>query len=303
MFKTKEINDITIKPVINNNNNSKNNVRAYKYYSQPYGNQALMARKNSGKSTVIFRALEQCATKGTNIFLFSPTIFLDQTYAKMMKMLARKGCNVVANEHFIDPNGVDLIEQILHIIKKKDDKEEDEDVYKPPPLLYFGNDKNYKAVDTQVGGGCTLVEKPKPKAKPKKEPKKGKGKKLLTAENIFVFDDLSSEMRHKSIAKLIIKNRHYKAKTFLSCHSVNNLEKGCLSCIDVYHIFGNISNEKIEELGEKVNITFKNDSKKNSKLQQIYDYATAKPYDFLYIDRGDGTFRKNFSDKILIESE
>jgi len=302
MFKTKEINQIQIKPVINNNNNTKNNVRAYKYYSQPYANICLMARKNSGKSTVIYRALEECSTKGTNVFIFSPTVNMDPTYAKMIKMLKKKGCNVVANEHFIDPNGVDLIEQIIHILSKKDEEEENQDVYKPPPLLYFGHDKNYKAVDTQVGGGCTLVERPQPK-KPKKEPKKGKGKKLLTPESIFVFDDLSSEMRHKSIAKLLTKNRHYKLKTFLSCHSVNNLEKGSLSCIDTFHVFPNISNEKIEELGEKVNITFKNDTKKNPKLQQLYDYATATPYSFLYIDRTNDTFRKNFSDKILIESE
>ena len=126
---------------------------------------------------------------------------------------------------------------------------------------------------------------------------------MITPEHILVFDDLSAEMRCKSISKLMTKNRHYKLKTFLSCHSVNNLEKMALSCIDVFHVFPNISNEKIEELKEKVNITFKNDSKKESKLQKIYDYATAKPYNFLYIDRNNGTFRKNFNEEIPIECE
>lgn len=299
MFKTKEINDVSIKPVIHKTNENKNNVRAFNYYENPYSNICLMARKNSGKSTVIYRALEQCAKKGTNVFLFSPTVNIDPTYGKMVKMLKKKGCTVVAKEHFIDENGVDLIGQLLQIFSKKDEVEETQEEYKPPPLLYFGDDRNYKHCNVQVGGECVLVEKP-PKPKKEKKEKEKKKDKLITPEHIFVFDDLSSDMRHKSISKLMTKQRHYKLKCFLSCHSVNNLEKMALSCIDVYHIFPNISSEKIEELGEKVNITFKNDTKKDSKLQRLYDDATAKPYNFLYIDRNNGTFRKNFNHKYNI---
>ena len=263
-----------------------------------------MARKNSGKSTVIYRALEQCATKGVNVFIFSPTVNIDPTYDKMIKMLKKKGCTVVAKEHFIE-NGVDLVEQLLTIFNKKEDKEEEkEQGSKPPPLLYFADDKNYRQTNVQVGGESTLVErKKKPLTEKKIKKDEKKKKKLLTPEHIFIFDDLSADLRHKSISKLLTKNRHYKLKTFFSCHSVNNLDKMALACVDVFHLFPNISNEKIEELAEKVNITFKNDTKKDPKLQRIYDMATAKPYSFLYIDRNNDEFRKNYNEKINIECE
>lgn len=300
-MKFEPLNDVKIKPVITNQDGwNARTVRGYDYYTNPYSNICLLARKNSGKSTVIYRALEQCVTKGTNVFIFSPTVHMDATYKKMVAMLKKKKCNVITKEHFIE-NGVDLIQEILAVINEKEDDEIDEKTELPkPPLLNFG-DPRFQEVNRCSNGECTLVPRAiKKDKKVKKKPQRGKG--LITPESIFVFDDLSSVMRHKSISQLMTKNRHYKLKTFLACHSVNNLDKMALSCIDVFHVFANVSNEKIEELREKVNITFKNDSKKkDSKLQQIYDMATAGRYNFLYIDRINDCYRKNFNEKILIE--
>lgn len=299
-MKIEFINNVKIKPVITNQDgwNSKT-VRGYDYYTNPYSNVCLLARKNSGKSTVIYRALEQCVAKGTNVFIFSPTVHMDATYKKMIAMLKKKKCNVIAKEHFIE-NGVDLIQEILAVINNKEDEEMDEKTELPtPPLLNFG-DPRFQEVNRCSNGECTLV--PRSIKKEKKVKKKSQRGKLITPESIFVFDDLSSVLRHKSISQLMTKNRHYKLKTFLACHSVNNLDKMALSCIDVFHVFANVSNEKIEELREKVNITFKNDSKKkDSKLQQIYDMATAGRYNFLYIDRINDCYRRNFNERILIE--
>jgi len=303
MFKTKTINDIEIKPIIKGGSHDKKTIRAYDWYPEPYANICMLARKKSGKTNAIYRALEKCATKGTNVFIFSPTVHIDDTYKKMISMLKKKKCTVVAKEHFVE-NGVDLVEQLLSIFGKTDTEDQKkEDEYVAPPLLLFGDTQNYKMVNKQIGGECTLVRKPK--REPKKTAKKGKGKadKMITPEHILIFDDLSSDMKCKTISRLLTKNRHYKLKVFIAVHSVNNLEKMGLSCVDYFHVFPNVSAEKIDELKEKVNITFKNDSKKDSKLQKLYDYATAKPYNFLYIDRVDGCFRKNYNEKIIVDTE
>lgn len=306
MFKTKQISDIIIKPVIKHNKYNKETVRGYNYFPEPYSNICLMARKKSGKTNVIYRALEQCVKKGTNVFIFSPTVHMDATYEKMIHMLKKKKCNVIAKEHFIDENGVDLIKELLDIMAHDNDEIKEEltepNQHHPLPLMFFGNDPHYKLEGMLTGGGCRLVERPPPKKEPKKEPKKGAGK-LLTPESIIVFDDLSSDLRHKSVSKLLTKNRHYKLKTFFSCHSINNLDPMALSCIDNFLLFPNISNDKIEELKDKINISFKNDNKYENKLQKMYDYATEAPYSFLYIDRNNDCYRKNFNEKLIVDSE
>lgn len=307
MFNTKKISDIVIKPIIKTGKYNKNNVRAFDYYNEVYANTALMARKKSGKTNLLYNVLQECAGSGTNIYIFCPTINMDPTYEKMLTMLKKKKCVIATYEHFIDENGVDLIKQLLSIFNDKyndkDEEEQDELTTNnhPPPLMYFGNDKYYKHEGMLVGGGCRLTEKPPPKKETKKEQQKGKGSKLLTPENIIIMDDLSSDLRHKSITQLLTKNRHYKLKTFFSCHSINNLEPAAIVNIDNFHLFGNIPNDKIDELREKANITFKNDDKYNNKLQQLYDYATEEPYSFLYINRNDGTYRKNFNELIDID--
>lgn len=300
MFKTQRINQIAIKPVICHKNENAKTVRAHDYYSTPYANVCLLARKASGKSTVIYRALEQCVAKDTNVFIFSPTVHIDATYKKMMAMLKKKKCNVIAREHF-NLDGVDHIEQILNMFGETDSEtQSQEDTTFSPPLLAFPGDPNYRVTNIRHNGDCTLVRR-KPDSKKSGATKgKGKKKKLITPEHIFVFDDLSADMRCRQISKLLTKNRHFKTKVFIACHSVNNLEKMGLSCIDYFHVFPNVSKEKIDELKEKVNITFKHDSRKDSKLQKLYDYATAKPYNFLYIDRVNNEFRKNFDEKIVV---
>lgn len=307
MFQTKQISDIKIKPVIKQSKYTKDTVRAYDYYPEPFSNISLIARKKSGKTNVIYRALEKCAKKGTNVYIFAPTVHKDETYERMIKMLKKKKCIVMANEHFIDDNGVNLISEILQVLNDEDENQEDQDqdnqeIHHPPPMLFFGDDKHYKREAMLYGGGCRLVERPEPK-KPKKEPKKGKGEKLITPDHIFVFDDLSNDLHNKHISKLLAKNRHYKLKTFFSCHSVNNLEPQAIGCIDTFHLFRAIPNTRIDELKEKADITFKNDNKHTSKLQEIYDFATKEPFSFLTIDRNDGSFRKNFNEKIIVDSE
>ena len=293
----RKLNEVSIKPVITANKYSKKNVRAYDYYPEPYANVCLLARKKSGKSTVIYRALEQCCKKGTNVCVFSPTCLIDPTYIKMKKMLEKKGCNVMFKEHFIE-DGVNLVSELYNAIKDGEEDEDDiqdieiEDI--KPPLFIFGNDRRF-IQEQNPDGSVELTPKPQTKQKAK-EKKKKKKDKLLTPEHIFVFDDLSQEMRNPSISRMLVKNRHIKCKVFLSCHSVNNLDRMALESIDAYHVFGNIPDEKIKELQDKINLTFKSDTKKQSKLQQLYDDATSKPYNFLYIDRANCTFRKNFNE-------
>jgi hypothetical protein len=54
------------------------------------------------------------------------------------------------------------------------------------------------------------------------EPKQKKDKKIAP-EIIFVFDDLSTELRDNDISTLIKKHRHFKTKVIYSSQYVNDL--------------------------------------------------------------------------------
>ena len=289
MFKTQKINKVKLQPVLNNNNIDPKMIRGYDFYKEPYCNICTIGRKKSGKTVLLYRALENCVSKGTNVMIFSPTCHIDPTFKEMKKMLEKKKCNVLMKEHFIE-NGIDLLDVIYKGIVDENENKENDDGEKIPPKLWFGDNHDF----TMKRGSDKIKEV-------KHRKKQNGGSKKITPKYCFVFDDLSSNMACKSVSKLIIKNRHIFSKCFFNCHSVNNLDKMALSSVDVFHVFPNVSNEKIEELAEKINITFKNDTKREKTLQKIYDFATAEPYNHLYIDRTDCTFRKNFDEIIEID--
>jgi len=297
----KKINDIEIKPIISKKTANAKTIRGYNFFKEPYANVCILARKNSGKSTVIYRALEECATKGTNVMIFCSTINLDETYKKMVKMLEKKKCNVSTHEHFIE-NGVNLLDQLIKILQKKaedetKDEEKQENKVKKAPIPVIVLPNNCKIIGYEKDGSAIIEGN----SIPPKQVKKQEKSKMITPENIFVFDDLSTEMAHPSISKLLTIIRHTHSKCIISAHNVNSIAPMGLRMIDVFCLFPNISDEKIQEVCEKVGLMHKGDTKKRSLLQELYNDATSEPHNFLYIDRGNGEYRKNFNQVYKIE--
>lgn len=282
MVSLTKLNDITIDPVIDNTHIDPKRIVGYDYFPEPYANIALVARKKSGKTTVIYRALEKCALKGMNVMIFASTVDVDDTYKKMKIMLKKKGCNVTTATHFISDQGVDQIGLFLDILSKGDEEEASATSEIPKTFVDRGQ---FDHLMKQVNG-----------KKKKNKPKKKKEKTKIAPETILVFDDMSTCMRSKIISRLLTKNRHYKLKVFIACHSINNLDPMGLRMIDYFLIFPNICEEKMEELGEKVGISFHSDTRKHKKLWDLYSDATKNPYNFLYIDRVNCEYRKNFNE-------
>lgn len=280
-FELSKLNDINIEPVIDNSKIDPKRIVGYDWFPEPYANVALIARKMSGKTTVIYRALEKCATKGMNIMIFASTVDVDNTYKKMKAMLKKKGCNVTTATHFIDERGVDKIGLFLDILSKGDAEET------------LGTSEVPKTFIDR--GQFDHLIKPEDGKKKKKKPKK-KVKKMIVPDTILVFDDMSTCMRSTIISRLLTKNRHYKLKVFVALHSVVNLDRQGLRMIDYFMVFPNINEEKMEELADKVGISFKDDTKKNKIIWDIYSDATKEKYNFLYIDRVKCEYRKNFNE-------
>lgn len=304
MFTTKKLNDIKIKPVISHSNENKDTIRGYDYYPEVYSNIALLARKKSGKTNCIYRALEKCAYN-CDVYIFAPTVNIDPTYKKMIKMLKKKKCKVYAQEHFRDGKEDMLSDLLLHLKERYKDDDEPEHARTQPqqaafPLLLLDNDNNTNFEAVHAGRGRQMVmRKAASVIKIKKEEKGGKGK-MIGPDSILIFDDLSSDMRCNQIYQLLTKNRHYKLKVFMALHSITNLLPGAINCLDYIQVFGNVPDNRIDELREKACIEFAEDTKKVSKLQQLYNYATSTPWSFLFIDSAGGKYRRNYDELIEV---
>jgi len=303
-----KLNNIVIKAVPTDRPpNTEKTIRGYDYYPEPYANICFLARKKSGKTNAIYRVLESTlpnfskkAKNPTKIVIFCSSVNIDDTYKDMITMLKKKNCPVETFEHFI-VDGFNILDELVNKLSAKNDKKEEEVKAKKQkkvsaheamtktynPVLIFGNSTDMYS-EKKTDEGAVLTEKPKVKSKKKKD-------KLLSPEYIIIMDDLSSSMNHKTVSRLLTKNRHMKMKVIIAAHHLNNLDKQGRRMIDYFHVFPNISSEKIQELGEGVGLMDSKDTKTRSRLQDCYTDATQEPYNFLTIDIADGGYRKNFS--------
>ena len=230
-MKKNKINDIDIVPVVVNTLKS-DQILGYDYFPVLYSNIYICAKRKSGKSTLIYNILKNCVSKKTNCVFFVSTIHRDDTYQKILEMLEKKGCNVMAHAHFLE--GKDNILQ--GILSELDAQLEQEQTT---------NEK--KSSDHKIVG-CNFDET-RPEIKRERKPKK------LAPEYIFIFDDLGADLRHPSITQLVKVSRHYKAKIIFSSQYIHDLTNSCIKNIDVALLFKSFSEEKLLTLYTDLDIS------------------------------------------------
>ena len=118
--------------------------------------------------------------------------------------------------------------------------------------------------------------------------------KYRAPEYIFILDDLSDELKSPSVIKLLKNHRHFRCKTIISTQYPNDLPPGGRMQMDYFILFKDHPKKKIEEIHQNAGVSVTSD-----ELYKIYKFATQDPYSFLFIDRAENAFRKNFNTKIL----
>ncbi len=102
MFKTKQLNDVTIKPL--KLEKTRDDVFGSDILSNPYGTIALIAKTNQGKTTALYNILDQTIDKKrkTNVVIFSSTHDVDKSYEHIISMLEKKKCLVFTHYNFME---------------------------------------------------------------------------------------------------------------------------------------------------------------------------------------------------------
>ena len=212
----------------------------------------------------------------TNVVFFCSTIHRDTTYKLILEMLEKRGINVMTYDHFL--NGKENI--LIGIIEE------------------LNNDLEAKEQEKIKKDSDKLDPKPKMDLFPKDEPteKKERKPKKLSPEYVFIFDDLGNDLRHASITQLFKTSRHYKAKVIVSSQYIHDLSNSCIKNLDYTLIFKSFNREKLLVLFEALDLSIDFE-----QFEQLYLDATAKPFNFLYVDSRDNTYRRNFNREYLLK--
>ena len=269
MIEIKPINCEVVKPVIPPIEKQGLMVKGDKLFPDPYSNIFLVARKRSGKTSAIFKILRECMTKDTTLICFVSTIHKDKTWQLITKYFEKKGNQVLKYTSFME-DGINQLEALVKHLENENPEEEEEEqkvvIPKPKQVIKCTDDDEE----------C-------------KEERKRKSK-YVPLEYIIVCDDLSDELKNKSLVSLLKKNRHFKAKCILSSQYIHDLLPASLKQIDYWLIFKGMPDDKLQHIYKMADISIPFEL-----FVQIYKKATEKMYSFLYIDTQKEIFRRNFN--------
>lgn len=274
------INNEVIKPVKLPTDDRK--IKGFNVCSEPYANIALVAKKKSGKSQAVFYMLKKCAGKNTKIYAFVSTLYKDATYAVMRKYFKKKKIEFIGHQSMKDENGnilSDIVSNLQAEAEEEADSDSEEEEESGP--VYSCYDL-YKEACRLNNEHCAMEES--------EEQKASRPPKYLAPDYIFLFDDLSSELKSPALETLLKSNRHYKCKTIISTQYIHDIRPEALKQMDIWILFKGQPIKKLEKIYQDADISIPFEL-----FVQIYKNATKKKYSFLYIDTRNDKFRKNFS--------
>ena len=133
----------------------------------------------------------------------------------------------------------------------------------------------------------------------KKETRKKAARKKATKiypKYMFIFDDLSTELKNKNVDFLLKRNRHIQSKVLISTQWLNDLLPSSRRQMDYYILFGGLTPEKLEAVYKDADLHVD-----YPMFVKVYEAATAEKYSFLYIDVPNASFRKKFNTEISLE--
>lgn len=275
MISEKKINNVSIKPLITTAGIDPKKIKGGNLIPSVYGVTFLCAKRKSGKTSTLAEILQKTSDKKTTFWIFCPTHRVDSSWVSLIKILEDKGNCVNVFDSIMDGkiNNLDVIMNEL----SNPEMEEDTKSNEPQPMQ------------------CKIKFEPDPSEMKKKEYKP----KKLAPEHIFVFDDISHELKNPAIATLLKKSRHFKSAVYLSFQYPLDLRPECWKQCEFCLCFKSFSRDKLEHIHRHMDLTCELE-----QFYDIYDHVFKDPnekWNFLYIDVRDQLYRKNFNKKLELE--
>ena len=270
MIREKTLNNIVVKALVNADNVDIAKIKGGNLFPELYNVTYLCARRKSGKTSVLAEILKRTSDKKTTIWVFCPTHRLDPSWVQIIQMLTDKGCQVNAFDSIMEGK-TNLLDEIMADLSMVDEpkKDDQQKIILPVKILF---------------------EVPEEKKKKEYKPKK------LAPKHIFVFDDISQELKNVGLLALMKKSRHFLASVYISSQFIHDLLPQSLKQLSYFICFRSMTREKLEHIYKMLDL-----SVDLEKFYDIYDFATKEPYSFMYCDMKNQTYRKNFNKVLDLE--
>lgn len=280
----------------------KKSVIASHLFGNANPNVGLIAKKETGKTTVLYNVLEEVLTDDSIVIFFVSTIKRDKSYEMICRRLRERGIKYIIETSFKDEEGNDQLKMLskylnslgadiwreLDDFNQEDSEDEDPEAvlsqYQDLKIRRRGVKRAYASAHLYTAG-CEMTEEPEEE------------KKLNV---VIIIDDMSAELKtSRSIEGFLKANRHVDSKIFISTQNVSDMPGSALNSLDYVLAFAGIpedpKNNELLKLYSKLSL-----SVPYNEFRDLYMYATApekpgkKSHSFLYIDIRHNLFRKNF---------
>jgi hypothetical protein len=275
MIRESTINNVIVKPLVNTVNNIDiSKVKGGNIIQTLYNCTFLCSKRASGKTSTLAEILLRTSDKKTQLYIFCPTTKIDSSWITLIEKLESRG-NIVNVFDSIMDGKINLLNEIM-------------------ADLSVPEDSKIKTEDTELKQGIQLnfgegEKKEKKEYKPKK----------IAPRHIFVFDDISGELKNPAVVSLLKKSRHFLSAVYISSQYIHDLQPQSIKQLDYFLCFRSFSRDKLEHIYKLLDLSIGLD-----KFADIYDYVFQDPnerFSFLYIDVRNQTFRKNFNKSIILE--
>lgn len=234
-------------------------VRGSSIFSEPYANVFLLAKKKSGKTTLLTKILKKCTGPKTKLVFMVSTIDKDDIYKHIVEYFEGKGNEVMVYTTISEGKGRNKISHIAEELGVLDPEEdEDESEESQVPFIDFGD--------------SPAAEKPEKKKRERKD-------KYLSPEIIFILDDQGTLLRNQDVSNLLKKNRHYKSKVLISSQYLHDLRPEAIGQLDYFIVFGKQPEDKLKRMWRTLDLALPYE-----EFNERYHQATDERFSFLYID-------------------
>ena len=263
--------------------------RGHTLFDIAWSNIYLSAKKKSGKTSAVYKILQKCMSKQTTLIIFCATVHKDPAWKYIVKYYKQHGADVEVHTSLRE-DGVDQLNELVTELENTVDSDEEEEEEELPP----------KEILKQKGGAVMNAILAHNAPPPQEGEQEGGGKqrkprksKYIECEYIIVLDDISTELKSKSLVALLKKNRHFKAKIIMSSQYYLDLLPESRKQIDYFLLFRSQTEDKLKAIYKDADITVPYET-----FKEYYKDATSKKWGFLYVDCTNDLFRDGFDLKI-----
>ncbi|MDR3597001.1 MAG: hypothetical protein P4L60_19840, partial [Clostridium sp.] len=125
-LRLKKINDESVNEVPHMGKKDSRPIKGSRLFDEIYANILLVARKKSGKTSCIFKIIQECCTKDTTIVAFVSTLHKDASWQSIQEYCDTKDIPFIGHTSITDEEGHNqLADLVKHLPAKMEVPEED----------------------------------------------------------------------------------------------------------------------------------------------------------------------------------